>query len=336
MQYNPHQQFMTTTKLSIIIPVYNVEKYIEKCLLSCLEQDIPQSDYEIIVVNDGSPDGSLAIAERIAATATNITVVSQENGGLSAARNTGLKIAKGDYIWFIDSDDTIKENCLKSIVEQCFSHDLDLLAICAANIIENKEVRRFSYDNKDIVSGIEVLKSGTMQHCAPFTIYRREFLKEKGLQFLVGIYHEDSEWSPRVYFQAERVGFTNNILYFVTINPLSITRTFNHKKAFDNITVAASIHSFFYNIANKECPRFFHNYISLIINNAFFGFKDKTETKDCYTEEKFKTLIYNNRYLFSHLRSSSVIKYKIEGYLFTIFPKYTLSIYRMLQKINKN
>ena len=103
-------------KISLIVPVYNVEKYIEKCLLSCLKQDIPQSDYEIIVVNDGSPDSSLAIAERIAAAATNIIIVSQKNGGLSAARNTGLKIAKGDYIWFIDSDDTIKENCLKSIV----------------------------------------------------------------------------------------------------------------------------------------------------------------------------------------------------------------------------
>ena len=249
-------------KISLIIPVYNVEKYIEKCLLSCLEQDIPQSDYEIIVVNDGSPDGSLAIAERIAATATNITVVSQENGGLSAARNTGLKIAKGDYIWFIDSDDTIKGNCLKEITEQCRDEKLDLLAICAADIIDGKIIRTVEYSNCNIIQGKVALQNISIQHCAPFTIYRREFLKEKGLQFLVGIYHEDSEWSPRVYFQAERVGFTNKILYFVTINPLSITRTFNHKKAFDNITVAASIHSFFYNIANKECPRFFHNYIS--------------------------------------------------------------------------
>ena len=103
-------------KISLIIPVYNVEQYLEKCLLSCLDQDLPQSDYEIIVVNDGSPDGSLAIAERIAATATNITVVSQENGGLSAARNTGLEIAKGKYVWFIDSDDTIKKNWKKGLL----------------------------------------------------------------------------------------------------------------------------------------------------------------------------------------------------------------------------
>ena len=98
-------------KLSIIIPMYNVEPYIEKCLLSCLNQNIPHADYEIIVVNDGSPDGSLGIARRIASTVDNMLIVSQENGGLSAARNKGLSYAKGEYVWFVDSDDWIEENC---------------------------------------------------------------------------------------------------------------------------------------------------------------------------------------------------------------------------------
>ncbi len=320
-------------KISLIIPVYNVEKYIEKCLLSCLKQDIPQSDYEIIVVNDGSPDSSLAIAERIAAAATNIIIVSQKNGGLSAARNTGLKIAKGDYIWFIDSDDTIKENCLKSIVEQCFSHDLDLLAICAANIIENKEVRRFSYDNKDIVSGIEVLKSGTMQHCAPFTIYRTKLLKEKNIEFYVGIYHEDSEWSPRVYFHAHKVGFTNDILYFVTINPNSITRSTNPRKGFDCLTVAKSIDKFYKTHKDKRSHKFFHNHISLMINNALSNFADKEDAKVKELEYEFTNRLYNYRYLFEHLRKSTVLKYKFEGVLFALFPKRALHIYRTIIKL---
>lgn len=103
-------------KLSIIIPVYNVELYIEKCLQSCLSQDIPYDEYEIIVVNDGSPDGSLAIAESIAKTTTNMTIISQKNGGLSAARNTGMSVAKGEYIWFVDSDDWIETKDRKSVV----------------------------------------------------------------------------------------------------------------------------------------------------------------------------------------------------------------------------
>lgn len=321
-------------KISLIIPVYNVEQYLEKCLLSCLDQDLPQSDYEIIVVNDGSPDGSLAIAERIAATATNITVVSQENGGLSAARNTGLEIAKGKYVWFIDSDDTIKKNCLKQIIEQCQNEKLDLLAICAADVINDEIIRTVEYKCCSPMQGKQALQNTAIQHCAPFTIYRREFLEEKRLRFHVGIYHEDTEWSPRVYFQADRIGFTNEVLYFVTINPQSITRSANPKKAFDNITVAISLDKFFNTTANKECKRFFHNYISLVINNALFNFKNKTVTNGKYTEENFRTLIHEKKYLFEHLRSSSTIKYKVEGYLFTLFPKYTLELYRMLQKLN--
>lgn len=319
-------------KLSIIIPVYNVEQYIEKCLASCLEQNIPQSDYEIIVVNDGSLDGSLAIAERIAATASNMTIVSQKNGGLSAARNKGLSLAKGEYVWFIDSDDTIKENCLKSIVEQCFSQDLDLLAICAANIIENQAIRRFSYTDKAIVSGIEVLKSGMMQHCAPFTIYRTRLLKENNMEFYIGIYHEDSEWSPRVYFFAKRIGFTNDILYFVTINPNSITRSVNPQKGFDYLTVANSIDRFYNTSTNKRCSHFFHNYISLMLNNAMSNFADKDNERVKELEQEFRNNLYNVKKLFGHLRKSTVLKYKIEGILFLIFPKYTLDIYRFLLK----
>ena len=113
-------------KLSIIVPMYNVELYIEKCLLSCLNQDLPASDYEIIVVNDGSPDSSLAIAERIASLYDNLTIVSQKNAGLSAARNKALSLAKGKYVWFVDSDDRIQENCLRYILDECYNNGLDL------------------------------------------------------------------------------------------------------------------------------------------------------------------------------------------------------------------
>ena len=119
---------MNNTFLTIVIPVYNVEKYIEKCLLSCVHQDIPSDSYEIIVVNDGTKDNSLRIAESIATTHSNISIVSQQNKGLSAARNTGLKLAKGNYIWFIDSDDWIEDNCLSSICQR-LAQDIDILQI---------------------------------------------------------------------------------------------------------------------------------------------------------------------------------------------------------------
>ena len=110
--------------LSFIVPVYNVEKYLEECLDSLLEQDIPHEEYEIICVNDGSTDGSLEILRRYEEKYPNIRVIDQENGGLSAARNVGLVHAKGEYIWFVDSDDLVQNNCLLelqriSVKEKC-------------------------------------------------------------------------------------------------------------------------------------------------------------------------------------------------------------------------
>ena len=99
-------------KLSIIIPVYNVENYVGKCLESCLNQDIPKNEYEIIVVNDGTKDNSVQVIEKYITPENNIRLIHRKNGGLSAARNTGLKEAKGEYVWFVDSDDWIENNVL--------------------------------------------------------------------------------------------------------------------------------------------------------------------------------------------------------------------------------
>ena len=108
--------------LSIIIPVYNCGKFLEECLNSVFTQDIPQSDYEVICINDGSKDNSQSILEKFAAVHKNLHLISQENKGAAAARNEGLKKAVGDYIWFVDADDLICENILsllKSKIEAC-------------------------------------------------------------------------------------------------------------------------------------------------------------------------------------------------------------------------
>lgn len=323
-------------KFSIIVPMYNVELYIEKCLNSCLRQDISTNEYEIIVVNDGSPDNSINIANEIASKNQNIHIVNQNNLGLSEARNTGVSYARGKYIWFVDSDDTIKENCLKSIYEQCEDNQLDLLAICAANIIEGNIERRFGYSCKEVLTGIDVLERGWMICCAPFTIYKRTFYIDHKLKFYSGIYYEDAEFTPRSYFYAKRVGFTNDILYFVTINPQSITRTINPKRAFDRITIIKSLDDFYHNVAKETHSSFFHNYISMMFNLAFSNFLDRSD--DNYlmknVQKKFSKEILEIKHLFYHLYKSSNLIYKIEGVLFSIFPKYSLQIYKLLKLLD--
>lgn len=122
------------TKLSIIVPIYNVEQYLRKCIDSLLNQDIPSSEYEIILVDDGGHDMCPQICDSYAETHKNIQVVHRENGGLSAARNSGIEVAQGEYIMFVDSDDYIEPNVLGGLLAQVEREELDVLRYNFQNV----------------------------------------------------------------------------------------------------------------------------------------------------------------------------------------------------------
>ena len=308
--------------------MFNVELYIEKCLLSCLHQDVPSSEYEIVVVNDGSPDNSLQIAEHIASTVDNVTVVSQENGGLSVARNTGLLHAKGEYVWFVDSDDWIEENCLAGILKRLDKTQPDFLQLQYRLAYDDESKDKDVYCTVDgVVSGVQQINNGDVPHPAQFAIYRKNFLIENNLLFYPGIFHEDSEFKPRVLFLAKRCASYDKVVYnYYQRSVGSITSMPNPKRAFDCLKVALSIDDFFVNITKGECAPFFHNHISLMINNALSVVGDR--------KIELARELYMHKHLFVHLRKSSILKYKIEGFLFTLFPHRTISIYCMLQNFN--
>ena len=317
-------------KVSLIIPVYNVEAFVEKCLTSCVKQDLPPKDYEIVVVNDGSTDNSLNIVERFSAGYNNIKIISQSNAGLSEARNVGLQNASGEYVWFVDSDDWILEDCLKEVTDLCTGRYLDMLQICAANMYGDKAVRRFSYTNEESVfSGVEALKRG-IPFCAPFSIYRRAFLERHKLTFYPGIYHEDNEFTPRAYYLAERVSSLNKLLYFVFQNPNSITRTVNPQKAFDCLIVLNSLHDFMKGM-KEEALLPFHRLITGTFNAAIHDTLEIPE-KD---KRRFNVELYQNRHLYIHLLKSQQWIYQMEGLLLKLFPHNPLKIYQLLNAFDK-
>ena len=319
-------------KISLILPVYNVEQYVAQCLVSCINQDIPKTDYEIIVVNDGTKDNSLAIVEEIAKTNNNIIVVSQKNAGLSAARNKGLSFAKGDYIWFIDTDDKIKENCLGSVLKKLYSEELDALGISAVRVIDGKPIEKiYSYRKPDTNTGKEFLRQKLWLCGAQFTIYKRQFLLDNNLSFMKGVYHEDNEFTPRAYFFAEKVGVLCDILYFFTHNPNSITSLVNPKKSYDCVDVAKSLSTFNTKYVDDDLTVSFHNQIALLINNALYNIL-RSDDKD--VQAAFNAYLYQNRNLFTSLVQSSILKYKLEGVLFKLFPRKSLLVYKLLQKRN--
>ena len=225
-------------KLSIIVPIYNVAPYLRKCVDSLLAQDI--SDYEIILVDDGSTDDSGAIADEIVREAignrqwaidneTNsqspianrptLRVIHQSNAGLSAARNTGIAVAQGDYIMFVDSDDYLQPNVLGALMEQVERDNLDVLRFNYQNVNEQYEVflpfkdakRDVDY-SEDVVDGETFLNKRLGPACyAVMFIVRREIVLQE--QFTPNIYFEDTDWTPRMLIKANRVASTPMVVY---------------------------------------------------------------------------------------------------------------------------
>lgn len=238
-------------KISLIIPTYNVEKYLEKCILSCINQDLPSDEYEIIIVNDGSTDTSLEIATRLAEEYHNIQIISQENKGLSGARNTGLLAAQGTYVWFIDSDDWIDTNCLSEMLSQAFSCDLDVLMFDLKFTYEDGTVKKKTTvqssqrSQSKIYSGLEFLnKLYGLQTYAWLFIIKRDFLIDNNLSFAEGIYYEDMDFSPRMLLQAKKIKYLPRNIYNYFQRPGSILNSYNPKKLYDLCVILKKTESF--------------------------------------------------------------------------------------------
>ncbi len=311
-------------KLSLIIPVYNVEKYVAKCIESCINQSLSSSDYEIIIINDGSTDNSLEIVNTIAEKHDNITVFSQKNSGLSLARNKGLVLAQGEYVWFIDSDDWIEANCLESIIKRL--NGIDVLALefneTYDDISKNNKVFPITISGN---SGIDLLKD-SFTIPAQFYIYRKSFLNENNLFFVPGIFHEDFEFTPRMLYSAKNIAVYEKQVYFYYQRAGSITTSVNPKKAYDLIKIALNLISFEKENVKTKDKHIFHNMIWLALNNALYN----TLQMNDKTKKEFGIELYNNKWIFKYLNLSTIFKYRIERVLFILFPKQTTLIYKLL------
>ena len=234
------------SKLSFIVPVYNVAPYLRKCVDSLLAQDF--DDYEIILVDDGSTDNSPQICDEYAASSLSaagtspfseadhfiipIRVIHQPNAGLSAARNAGLKAAKGEYVCFVDSDDYWEENVLGRLMAQVERDDLDVLRFDYQNVNEQYLVYLpYKYlhqvDNHiGITNGLDYLNERMGYACyAVMFIMRRSIVPK----FKDGIHYEDVEWLPRMMLQAKHVRYSAMLVYNYLIRQGSITQVRGNK-----------------------------------------------------------------------------------------------------------
>lgn len=315
-------------RLSIIIPIYNTAKYLRKCIDSCLNQDISSSEYEIILINDGSPDESGDICLEYKDKYNNIVYLRQENSGQGVARNNALKIAQGNYIWFIDSDDFIAENSIDSLLKLCTENELDILRIGFKKVDESYQYNSGKTDEiiiKKAVSGKEFLKSKFV-FGPPLYLFRREYLIKNDLSFYPNIYLEDNEFTPRALYYAKNIGETDFVAYYYLTRQGSTTLSVNPKKVFDLLKVCLSLINF-----NKIVDDEVKPYINNVISTSFNSLLHQALLIDETNQNKIKNLIYQNREIFRHMLKAKSVKFKTEGLLFTLCPKHVIQIYKLLK-----
>lgn len=235
-------------KLTIIVPVFNVEDYIRPCLESILRQGLDDDCYEIIIINDGTKDRSMEVISDIIEAHHNIQIVEQENQGLSVVRNNGIAMAKGEYILMPDSDDLLIDNSLSTLLEAALSTKADLVV---ADFIKmtDKEIdfsmahplqQRTEFEYKEKTGEQLFLEDLNPYQCYVWrTLFRRDFIIENNLAFVPGIYIQDVPFTHECYLKAKKCIRTSWLLNIYRRGHESATFSFNLKKVKDFCTAIA-------------------------------------------------------------------------------------------------
>lgn len=243
-------------KLSVIVPVYNVENYVSECIESIVSQTL--KEIEIIVINDGCTDNSIENIKKIKD--KRIMIVDKENGGLSSARNRGIKEAKGEYIIFIDSDDFLKyDNALEDIYNIAEEYQCDI--VCGNALIYHDDTdkypmkRSIEIKKSKILNPIDFLKKsmGFDWVPVPLYFYKTSFIKDNKLIFKEGIYHEDELFTPQAILKSNQIAIYDKEFYVYRQRDGSIMHTkSNTKKGYDIIENCLELEALFLSINDKE------------------------------------------------------------------------------------
>jgi glycosyltransferase involved in cell wall biosynthesis len=222
------------SKVSVIVPVHNTEKYIEQCVSSLLQQTL--SDIEILLVENGSTDGSLAECERLALTDQRIRVIHIEEGDVSVARNVGLREAVSEYIGFVDSDDTVSEDMYKSLYNLAEQHDLDIVYSNYVKVYENKPPR-YLYANDGrfvVVDTQDLLRNHYLQRfpASACTMIARKRLFDN-ISFPEGRLYEDRSVTYQLLAASRRGGYLNKAFYSYYQREGSTVHSFTWKHYYD-------------------------------------------------------------------------------------------------------
>lgn len=321
-------------KLSIVVPIYNVERFVRKCILSIINQDDDLfKDIELIMVNDGTKDNSVEQIQDLVDKYDNITLINQENQGLSVARNNGMAACKGDYVWFVDSDDWISSDALKVLLPHLDNKN-DIVSFAYTKVTEKEETLCCTFFNKvKTMSGKESFRSKCeFSTMAQRAAYRKEFMSKNGLVFMPGIYSQDDELCLRASYLAETVTLLpQSIYYFLRTtgeDHKSIMNAGKPKYGFDYVKVTKSISKFKKEYVKEEdLSKRFDHHISVLINNGL-----NTISRCSKEDQKKFCKMYGEVEGLNRCLVGGGGKYAVEAVLFTLFPNKMVQSYLFLKK----
>jgi glycosyltransferase involved in cell wall biosynthesis len=253
-------------KLSIIVPVYNVEHYIEKCINSILTQTF--TTFELILVDDGSLDKSGEICDEYSKRDSRVKVIHKKNGGLAAARNTGITMAQGTYIGFVDSDDWIEPNMYKFLYESCVKNYADI-SIIGVREVDEEGICLNEYIPDSINFG-QILKRAYAWN----KIFKKELFIKNELFFTAGRYYEDIELIPKLFVKSIKVNVVNQIGYNYLKRNTSITGS-RDEKILDNLWAYTQIKQY------------------LIEKNMYLTYKEEFEKGVVYFKKYYINILYD-------------------------------------------
>lgn len=299
--------------LSIIIPVYNVEKYLEQCIDSVIDEKI--ENVEIILVNDGSTDSSYEICNQYASKFKNIKVIHKENGGLSDARNCGIDNSCGKYLMFIDSDDYIAGKALKEILDIIKNELFDVLMYTYYEFDENIKRNKELGKNTELESGNykvnniileQILKNTNELWPAWKFIVRRSFLINNDIQFKKGFLHEDVDYTVRVISCMEDFYYLEKPIYYYRVNRKgSIMNSKSLRSLLDTSQIIIDLKKY---LDNKNIDNKIKNIIMDRLSRTFFTVLELYSKGNYEDKQNIIKNIKNNLYL---LYSSTNRKHRI-------------------------
>ena len=317
-------------KLSLIIPVYNVEQYIGRCLQSCLCQPgVAADDYELVIVNDGTKDSSMQVVEEMVNGLNNVTIINQHNQGLSMARNAGLKAAQGEYVWFIDSDDWIEEGCLHEIIQRLTQTNVDILQLQYRNVYTDGTPNDEHYSTiEGVMKSKDWFTRNDYYAAVPFMVYRKALLVTHQLLFHPGIYHEDSEFKPKAVYLADTCASYDKVAYnYFKGNDNSITAVLRLKNGIDLFTVMNSLYAF---ADEQKMTGVYRRCIYTQIGNAM---KTVLRTLGSVSEGEAATLtqmLRDNRHLLHCMCKANNMRIQLGGMLMSMNLTLGLKIYKLV------